>query len=145
MPRRVIQSRKMPKMPKLSKTKSRKNNIAKHSVMLKKTKMDLKQYADQLKNLESEIELIDPIANFEIYQVKTKLIYLLLLELALDGAKASMKLANKYSERTGIKFDIKKFKSKSRKTFPTFKNAVKDSIKSAANPDAASIAAGWKW
>ena len=136
----------MPKQyQKVTRTKLRKNNRYQVTVMLKKSNLDLRHHEKMLKNLENEIHLIDPIANFEIYQVKTKLIYLILMELALDGAAASLKLANKYSDKTGIKFNVRNFRKKSRKNLPSLKTEVQKSLKAGKNPEYASIAAAYKW
>ena len=136
----------MPKQyRKLTRTKSRKNNRYTASVMLKKSKLDLKLYEKQLKTLGDEIVLLDPVADFEIYQVKTKLIYVLILELMLDGMAASMALANKYSHKTGVKVDIRAFRKKSRRMLPTVKSVVKAAQQQGKKPDAGTLAVAYRW
>lgn len=136
----------MPKQyRKLTRTKSRKNNRYTASVMLKKSKLDLKLYEKQLKTLGDEIVLLDPVADFEVYQVKTKLIYVLILELMLDGMAASMALANKYSHKTGVKVDIRAFRKKSRRMLPTVKSVVKAAQQQGKKPDAGTLAVAYRW
>ena len=113
--------------------------------MLKKSKLDLKLYEKQLKTLGDEIVLLDPVADFEIYQVKTKLIYVLILELMLDGMAASMALANKYSHKTGVKVDIRAFRKKSRRMLPTVKSVVKAAQQQGKKPDAGTLAVAYRW
>ena len=136
----------MPKQyRKLTRTKSRKNNRQAQTVMLKKSKLDLKLYEKQLKTLGDEIVLLDPVADFEVYQVKTKLIYVLILELMLDGMAASMALANKYSHKTGVKVDIRAFRKKSRRMLPTVKSVVKAAQQQGKKPDAGTLAVAYRW
>ena len=100
---------------------------------------------DGIKNLGDELLLLDPIADFEIYQVKTKLIYILILELMLTGMAKSLALANKYSEKTGIKVNIKEFRKQSRKKLPTVKSIVQNAKKQGKNPDVGTIAVAYRW
>lgn len=129
----------------ISRTHTRRNTLNKRATMLTKSKKDLKLYEKQLKTLNDEIVLLDPVADFEIYRVKTKLIYVIMMELALDGVAASMALANKYSDKTGIKIDIKAFRKKSRKNLPSVKKIVKQAQQQGKTPDPGAIAAGYKW
>ena len=127
------------------KVMNKKNNRSLRRTRLTKSKMDLKLYEKQLKTLGDEIVLLDPVADFEIYRVKTKLIYVLILELMLDGMAASMALANKYSHKTGIKVDIRAFRKKSRKKLPTVKSVVKAAQQQGKKPDAGTLAVAYRW
>ena len=68
----------------------------------------------------------------------------MIIDLASYRTKKAAKLANKYSEKTGIKIDEKKLKERLN-TLPTAKNTVKSIQNTANNPPAGSIAFGWKW
>jgi hypothetical protein len=144
MPKRQHIITKLSK-PRSYKVTHSKNIRSLRRTRLTKSKMDLKLYEKQLKTLGDEIILLDPVEDFEIYQVKTKLIYVLILELMLDGVAASMALANKYSDKTGIKVDIRAFRKKSRKHLPSIRSIVKQAKEQGKKPDAGTIAAGYRW
>jgi hypothetical protein len=121
-----------------------KNNKTRNKQKIKKSHIELKNYEDQLKKL---TEVIDSATtteqDLEIYTINHRIIHLLLLQLVIKGTQQSIKLANKYSDKTGIKVDIGKFRRYIASKVPTIRNTVTKIKKTSKNPTPGSMAPGW--
>ena len=124
--------------------KSAKNTRTNKKVMIKKITMDHKNIKKQI---DAQIEVRDfalQKGNLEIYAYSNKIIMVLLLQLVADGAKKSVELANKYSEKTGIEIP-KSALNKAVNKLPTVKNTVTQAKKAFNHPSSSSFAPGWVW
>ena len=120
-----------------------KNHKSKKRVMIKKTKMD---YKNIQKQIDAQVELRDfafQKGNLEVYAYSNKIIMVLLLQLVAHGTKKAVKLANEYSEKTGVEIDESKLDNRIGK-LPTVKNTV-GQIQASFNAPASVAALGWKW
>jgi hypothetical protein len=127
-----------------SKQKTAKNNKQKRNNFTRKSDHQLKVYKELI---ESQIDLRNLAVekgDHEMYAHSNKILMLMILDLAAQGTKKAAKLANQYSERTGIKIDEKKLKERIN-ALPTAKNTVKKIKNTANHPPPGSIAAGWVW
>ena len=122
---------------------TKRNNRSRRRVMIKKTKMDYNDYKNQI---DAHIELRQfalQKGNLEVYAYSNKIILVLLLQLVAHGTKKAVKLANEYSEKTGVEIDESKLDERISQ-LPTVKNTVSQ-IKSSYNAPAPSTALGWVW
>ena len=111
--------------------------------MINKTKMD---YKNIQKQIDAQVELRDfafQRGNLEVYAYSNKIIMVLLLQLVAHGTKKAVKLANEYSEKTGVEIDESKLDNRIGK-LPTVKNTV-GQIQASFNAPASVSALGWKW
>ena len=122
---------------------TKKNNKSRRRVMIKKTKMDYNDYKNQI---DAHIELRQfalQRGNLEVYAYSNKIILVLLLQLVAHGTKKAVKLANEYSEKTGVEIDESKLDNRISQ-LPTVKNTVSQ-IKSSYNAPPSTAALGWVW
>ena len=111
--------------------------------MIKKTKMDYNDYKNQI---DAHIELRQfalQKGNLEVYAYSNKIILVLLLQLVAHGTKKAVKLANEYSEKTGVEIDESKLDERISR-IPTVKNTVGE-IQASFNAPASVAALGWEW
>ena len=123
--------------------KSAKNSKMNKTVMIKKTKMDHKNIKKQL---DAQIEVRDfalQKGNLEVYAYSNKIIMVLLLQLLAQGTKKAVKLANEYSEKTGLEIDESKLDKKLNQ-LPSVKNTVSQ-IQSSYHAPPSTAALGWIW
>ena len=99
-----------------------KNNKTRKKVMIQKTRFD---YKNIQKQLDAQVEIR------------------LLIQLLANGSKKAVKLANSYSEKTGIEVDESMLNNKISK-LPTLKNTV-SKIQSSYNAPPSTTALGWVW
>lgn len=118
--------------------KQRRNNLTRKSDYNFKIQKELMDSQIDLRNLAIER------GDHEMYAHSNKILMLMILDLAAHGTKKAAKLANQYSEKTGIKIDEKKLKRRLN-TFPNAKNTVKKIQNTANHPPSGSIAPGWVW
>ena len=126
------------------KTRTAKNTKQLRRTMTIKAALDYKKVKNQFDN---QIKIRDYAlqeGNLEVYAYSNKILLVMLLNLMTHGTKKAAKLANQYSERTGIKINEKKLKERLN-IFPTAKNTVKSVQNSYFKPPSTSIAAGWRW
>jgi len=122
---------------------TKRNNRSRRRVMIKKTKMDYNDYKNQM---DAHIELREfalQQGNLEVYAYSNKIILVLLLQLVAHGTKKAVKLANEYSEKTGVEIDESKLDNRISQ-LPTVKNTVSQ-IKSSYNAPPSTAALGWVW
>ncbi|MBT6324759.1 MAG: hypothetical protein HOJ35_02225 [Bdellovibrionales bacterium] len=122
---------------------TKRNNRSRRRVMINKTKMD---YKNIQKQIDAQVELRDfafQRGNLEVYAYSNKIIMVLLLQLVAHGTKKAVKLANEYSEKTGVEIDESKLDNRIGK-LPTVKNTV-GQIQASFNAPASVSALGWKW
>ena len=122
---------------------TKRNNRSRRRVMIKKTKMDYNDYKNQI---DAHIELRQfalQQGNLEVYAYSNKIILVLLLQLVAHGTKKAVKLANEYSEKTGVEIDESKLDNRISQ-LPTVKNTVSQ-IKSSYNAPPSTAALGWVW
>ena len=122
---------------------TKRNNRSSRRVMIKKTKMDYNDYKNQI---DAHIELRQfalQQGNLEVYAYSNKIILVLLLQLIAHGTKKAVKLANEYSEKTGVEIDESKLDNRISQ-LPTVKNTVSQ-IKSSYNAPPSTAALGWVW
>ena len=122
---------------------TKRNNRSRRRVMIKKTKMDYNEYKNQI---DAHIELRQfalQQGNLEVYAYSNKIILVLLLQLIAHGTKKAVKLANEYSEKTGVEIDESKLDNRISQ-LPTVKNTV-NQIKSSYNAPPSTAALGWVW
>lgn len=127
-----------------NKQRTAKNNKQRINNFSRKSEHQLKIYKDLI---DSQIDLRNLAVergDHEMYAHSNKILMLMILDLAAYGTKKAVKLANKYSEKTGIKIDEKKLKRRLN-TLPTAKNTVKKIQNTANHPPSGSIAPGWVW
>ena len=120
-----------------------KNNKTRKKVMIKKTRLD---YKNIQKQLDAQIEIREfalQKGNLEVYAYSNKIIMVLLIQLLANGSKKAVKLANSYSEKTGIEVDESMLNNKISK-LPTLKNTV-SKIQSSYNAPPSTTALGWVW
>ena len=119
------------------------NNIRKKRT---KAKIDFKIYEEQLEKLTEVINSATTSEkDLEIYTINHRIIHLLLLQLVLKGTEKSLKLANKYSDKTGIVVDVDKFRREVSSKAPTIRNTIKRVKESSNKPTYGSMATGWVW
>ena len=126
----------------LSKQTTR-NTKSKRKVMINKTRLD---YKNMKKQLDGQIEIREfalQKGNLEVYAYSNKIIMVLLLQLLAQGTKKAVKLANEYSEKTGLEIDESKLNKKIDK-LPTVRNTVSE-IQSSFNAPPSTAALGWEW
>ena len=122
---------------------TKRNNRSRRRVMIKKTKMDYNDYKNQI---DAHIELRQfalQKGNLEVYAYSNKIILVLLLQLVANGTKKAVKLANEYSEKTGVEIDESKLDERISR-IPTVKNTVGE-IQASFNAPASVAALGWEW
>ena len=122
---------------------TKRNNRSRRRVMIKKTKMDYNDYKNQI---DAHIELRQfalQRGNLEVYAYSNKIILVLLLQLVAHGTKKAVKLANEYSEKTGVEIDESKLDERISR-IPTVKNTVGE-IQASFNAPASVAALGWEW
>tara|TARA_X000000950_G_C13784726_1_gene606688 strand:+ start:560 stop:985 length:426 start_codon:yes stop_codon:yes gene_type:complete len=122
---------------------TKRNNRSRRRVMIKKTKMDYNDYKNQI---DAHIELRQfalQKGNLEVYAYSNKIILVLLLQLVAHGTKKAVKLANEYSEKTGVEIDESKLDERISR-IPTVKNTVGE-IQASFNAPASVAALGWEW
>jgi hypothetical protein len=128
----------------IHKSRTAKNNKQKRTTLSRKTDFEFKIARKQLDNQIDIRELAIERGDHEMYAHSNKILMLMILDLASYGTKKAVKLANQYSDRTGLKIDEKKLK-KRLNTLPTARNTVKKIQNTANHPPSGSIAPGWVW
>ena len=126
----------------LSKQTTR-NTKSKRKVMINKTRLD---YKNMKKQLDGQIEIREfalQKGNLEVYAYSNKIIMVLLLQLLAQGTKKAVKLANEYSEKTGLEIDESKLDKKLNQ-LPSVKNTVSQ-IQSSYHAPPSTAALGWIW
>ena len=126
----------------LSKQTTR-NTKSRRKVMINKTRLD---YKNLQKQLDGQIEIREfalQKGNLEVYAYSNKIIMVLLLQLLAQGTKKAVKLANEYSEKTGLEIDESKLDKKLNK-LPSVKNTVSQ-IQSSYHAPPSTAALGWIW
>ena len=126
----------------LSKQTTR-NTKSRRKVMINKTRLD---YKNLQKQLDGQIEIREfalQKGNLEVYAYSNKIIMVLLLQLLAQGTKKAVKLANEYSEKTGVEIDESKLDERISR-IPTVKNTVGE-IQASFNAPASVAALGWEW
>jgi len=127
-----------------TKQRTAKNNKQKRNDLTRKSEHQLKIYKELI---DSQIELRNLAierGDHEMYAHSNKILMLMILDLAAHGTKKAAKLANQYSNRTGIKINEKKIKERLN-TLPTAKNTIRKIKNTVNHPPAGSIAPGWVW
>ena len=127
-----------------SKQRTSKNNKQRRTNLTRKSEHEFKM---QKELIDSQIDLRNLAierGDHEMYAHSNKILMLMILDLAAHGTKKAAKLANKYSEKTGIKIDEKQLK-KRLNTLPTAKNTIRKIQNTANHPPSGSIAPGWVW
>ena len=122
---------------------TKRNNRSRRRVMIKKTKMDYNDYKNQIDAHMELREFALQQGNLEVYAYSNKIILVLLLQLVAHGTKKAVKLANEYSEKTGVEIDESKLDNRISQ-LPTVKNTVSQ-IKSSYNAPPSTAALGWVW
>ena len=122
---------------------TKRNNKSRRRVMIKKTKMDYNDYKNQIDAHMELREFALQQGNLEVYAYSNKIILVLLLQLVAHGTKKAVKLANEYSEKTGVEIDESKLDNRISQ-LPTVKNTVSQ-IKSSYNAPPSTAALGWVW
>ena len=126
----------------LSKQTTR-NTKSRRKVMINKTRLD---YKNLQKQLDGQIEIREfalQKGNLEVYAYSNKIIMVLLLQLLAQGTKKAVKLANEYSEKTGLEIDESKLDKKLNQ-LPSVKNTVSQ-IQSSYHAPPSTAALGWIW
>jgi hypothetical protein len=119
------------------------NTKSRRKVMINKTRLD---YKNLQKQLDSQIEIREfalQKGNLEVYAYSNKIIMVLLLQLLAQGTKKAVKLANEYSEKTGLEIDESKLDKKLNE-LPSVKNTVSQ-IQSSYHAPPSTAALGWIW
>lgn len=119
------------------------NTKSRRKVMINKTRLD---YKNLQKQLDSQIEIREfalQKGNLEVYAYSNKIIMVLLLQLLAQGTKKAVKLANEYSEKTGLEIDESKLDKKLNQ-LPSVKNTV-SKIQSSYHAPPSTAALGWIW
>lgn len=127
-----------------NKQRTAKNNKQRVNNFSRKSEHQLKIYKDLI---DSQIDLRNLAierGDHEMYAHSNKILMLMILDLASYGTKKAAKLANQYSEKTGIKIDEEKLKRRLN-TLPTAKNTIRKIQNTANHPPSGSIAPGWVW
>ena len=126
----------------LSKQTTR-NTKSRRKVMINKTRLD---YKNLQKQLDGQIEIREfalQKGNLEVYAYSNKIIMVLLLQLLAQGTKKAVKLANEYSEKTGLEIDESKLDKKLNQ-LPSVKTTVSQ-IQSSYHAPPSTAALGWIW
>ena len=126
------------------KTRTAKNNKQTIRTMKVKTKIDFKKAKTQLENQYNISTTAIERGDHEMYAYSNKILLFMILDLASHGTKKAVKLANKYSEKTGIKINEKMVKKHLSK-IPTARNTIKKIQNTANHPPSGSLAPGWVW
>lgn len=126
------------------KTRTAKNNKQNIRTMKVKTKIDFKKAKTQLENQYNISTTAIERGDHEMYAYSNKILLFMILDLASHGTKKAVKLANKYSEKTGIKINEKMVKKHLSK-IPTARNTIKKIQNTANHPPSGSLAPGWVW
>ena len=119
------------------------NTKSRRKVMINKTRLD---YKNLQKQLDGQIEIREfalQKGNLEVYAYSNKIIMVLLLQLLAQGTKKAVKLANEYSEKTGLEIDESKLDKKLNQ-LPSVKNTV-SKIQSSYHAPPSTAALGWIW
>ena len=142
MPRRNFRRihRKLKSLKKSQITTPR-NNKTVRLTQTKKAKFSLKDIEKKIKAQDEIREYALQSGNLEAYAYSNKLLFILLADLIARGTDESIKMANKYSNKTGVKLPKLNLSSK----VPNPRNTVKQVQNSFTNPPATSIAPGWVW
>ena len=137
------QTRKAKKIHKQSKYKRSKNSKTARHTMVKKHRINLKRIDNEIKQQIKLRNIAIEESDLEMKKYSNKILAVLLLQLLSTGTKKAAKMANKYSEKTGIELDEHKLRKQLNK-LPNLKNTVSQVRKSYYNPPTGSIAAGWR-
>ena len=126
------------------KSRTAKNNKYNKQLMSRKSTMEFKNAQKLIDNQIDIRNLAIERGDQEMYAYSNKILLLMILDLASKGTKKAVKLANQYSEKTGIEINERKLK-KRLNSLPTAKSVVKKIQNTANHPPSGSIAAGWRW
>ena len=129
------------KLPKKSQRTSVRNNKTRRTVMSKKMKLELKNIEKRIKNQTEIREYALQNGNLEVYGYSNKILLVLLMDLVAKKTDESIKLANKYSKKTGIEIPTVNLSSK----VPNPKKTVKSIQNSYYHPPATATADALKW
>lgn len=132
-------SKKIPKS--LSRQRTTRNNRQSRRINSRKSNLELKKLEESIKSQAKIQEYAIQIENHEMYAHANKILLILLVNLAAKKTDASIKLANKYSKKTGIKIPNLNLTSK----VPSPSSTVKQIKNSYHHPPSGSIAPGWVW
>lgn len=130
------------KVPKsLSRQRSTRNNKQSKRINSRKSTLELKKLEESIKSQTKIQEYALQTENQEMYAHANKILLILLLDLAAKKTDDSVRLANKYSKKTGVKIPKLNLKSK----VPSPSSTVKQIKKSYHQPPSGSMASGWVW
>ena len=138
----MVLQRKSRKIPKsLSRQRTTKNNRLSRRINSKKSNLELKKLEESIKSQAKIQEYAIQIENHEMHAHANKILLILMVNLVAKKTEESIKLANKYSKKTGIKIPEINLKSK----VPSPSSTVKQIKNSYHHPPRGSIAPGWVW
>ena len=101
----------------------------------------MKKLEESIKSQAKIQEYAIQLENHEMYANANKILIILLVNLAAKKTDESIRIANKYSKKTGIKIPEINLKSK----VPSPKSTVKQIKNNYHHPPRGSIAPGWVW
>lgn len=126
------------------KTLTSKNIKQLRRTMTRKAVLDYKKVKEQFDNQVKIRDYALQEGNLEVYAYSNKILLVMLINLMAHGTTKAVKMANKYSKKTGININEKSLHKKL-SILPRVNNTVKSVQNSYFKPPSTSIAAGWRW
>jgi len=125
----------------LSRQRTTRNNKQNRRINSNKSTLELKKLEESIKSQSKLREYALQTENQEMYAYSNKILLILLVNLAAKKTDESIKLANKYSKKTGISIPNLNLQSR----VPSPKTTVKQIKNSYYHPSSGSMAQGWVW